>query len=473
MSKLREIVDEVNRIPLNLGSQATKMNRIFSQADEWMTQYFPLLTRCGIESSYTPADAESVDLNSTELLKIDELSEAVDVADSDLSVDLDEVVKLKKIVDRTKAWIDRVNAISTMNDSSRKKCRNENYTSKDISDLIDEGSSMIVDVTGEIEHLKLEQSIMASWRIQAQQTIREILTAFKRFHKDRTEASNGIEEPKSDVSDPPAEDQPEAVHQIVSGSMTTRHIDSRRGTPINSCSSGSETPAFSEIGGKQLSTLVSSYYRSAKSLNVLTPEGQIAEELNEVIAWLTKSFKLTNTASDIYDKKNYSKLDKMIESGRILIDFVKLEAIEIPEDATLLGELRESWAAAVKDDIEKLLEIQLQRDKFIEWSERVNVLLTLSDKKVSINQLKELDEQSAVFPSCKSFFTVFFLIDFHLFAHILTFTLFSCQPLRLYFGLNREYKRRLHGLQRYQTSLITARKFHLMRPKIWQTLVKD
>ena len=134
---------------------------------------------------------------------------------------------------------------------------------------------------------------------------------------------------------------------------------------------------------------------------------------------------MTNNSSDVYDKKNYLKLDKIIESGRKLVDFDILEAIDIPEDASLLGELRESWAAAVKDDLEKLLELQIQRDKFVEWSERVNVLLTLSDKKVSINQLKELDEQSAVFPSCKSS-SLCFCRSSHLFAHIFTFNLFSC-----------------------------------------------
>ena len=66
-------------------------------------------------------------------------------------------------------------------------------------------------------------------------------------------------------------------------------------------------------------SLVSSYFRIVKSMNVITPEAGVADELNDVVAWLTKTFRLMNNPSDIYDRKNYSKLDKAIESGQILI----------------------------------------------------------------------------------------------------------------------------------------------------------
>lgn len=401
MSKLRAIVDDVNRIPLNLGNQATKICRIFSQADEWMVKYYPLMTRCGIECSYTPADAESMAVESTKSLKIEELSEAVADAHSDLSVDLEEVVKMREILEKTQSWIDQVNAIATKSDA-RKKGKQAKHTMEDISDLIEESSSMIVDVTDELEHLKLEQSVMVSWRLQAQQTIREIITAFITFRKERADAPSEVMERKNVTSDiPPGEDLTHVEQQNVPGSMTTRHIDSRRGTLFNSCSSGSETPAFAENGGKHLFSLVSSYVKSVKSMNVLTPEGEVADELNEVVAWLTKTSRLMNSPSDIYDRKNYSKLDKAIESGQILVDFNNLVALEIPEDANLVDELRQSWAAAVKDDVGRLLVLQVQRDKFVEWCEKAAGILSSTDKKVSIDDLKELEQETAGFPSCK------------------------------------------------------------------------
>jgi hypothetical protein len=267
---------------------------------------------------------------------------------------------------------------------------------------------MIVDVTDELEHLKVEQSIIVSWRLQAQQTIREIITEFKNFRKDRDECSEVIEsknvssETPSDASDnPPPDDLTQLGHQTAPGSMTTRHIDSRRGLSITSCSSGSVTPALAEIGSKHLFSLVSSYVRSVKSVNILSPEGEVADELNEVVAWLTKTFRLINNPSDIYDKKNYSKLDKTIESGQMLVDFTNLVALEIPEDIKLVDELRQSWAAAVKDDIARLLNMQIQRDTFVEWCEKATGILSLTDKKVTLDDLRELEQQSSGFPPCK------------------------------------------------------------------------
>ena len=398
--KLRAIVDEVNRIPLNLGNQATKICKMFSQADEWMMKYYPLMARCGIECSYTPADAESMAIEPTKPLKIEELSSAVADADSDLSVDLEEVVNMRVILEQTQNWIDQVNGISTKTDT-RKKGKQAKYTMEDIADLMKESPSMIVDVTDELEHLKLEQSIMVSWRLQAQQTIREIISAFNTFRKERADACSEVMEPDNNASDvSPGEDLMQLVHQIVPGSMTTRHIDLRRGISINSCPSGSETPAYAEIGGKHLFSLVSSYFRSVKSMNVITPEAGVADELNDVVAWLTKTFRLMNNPSDIYDRKNYSKLDKAIESGQILVDFNNLVALEIPEDTKLVGDLRQSWAAAVEDDIGRLLDLQIQRDKFVEWCEKATGIISSTDKKVTIDELKELEKQSAGFPSC-------------------------------------------------------------------------
>lgn len=407
MSKLRAIVDEINRIPLNLGNQATKMCKIFSQSDEWMIKYYSLLTRCEIECSYTPSDAELMTVDSKESLKIQELSAAVADADTDLSIDLEEVIKLREILDTTQGWIDQVNAIATKNDP-RKKGKQVKYTMEDISDLMERSSSMIVDVTDELEHLKVEQSIVVSWRLQAQQTIREIIIEFKDFRKDRDDSSDVIEskniasETPHDAPDiPPPEDLMQLGHQIAPGSMTTRHIDSRRGISITSCSSGSVTPALAENGSKHLFSLVSSYVRSVKSVNVLTPEGEVADELNEVVSWLTKTFRLINNPSDIYDKKNYSKLDKAIESGQMLADFNNLLALKIPEDIALVDELRQSWAAAVKDDIGRLLNLQIQRDTFVEWCEKATGVLSATDKKVTLDELRELEKQSSGFPPCK------------------------------------------------------------------------
>ncbi|KAL7542987.1 hypothetical protein ACHAXR_013288 [Thalassiosira sp. AJA248-18] len=403
MSELHTIAEEVNQIPLNLGNPSTKINRIFSQADEWMKQYYPLIKRCGIECAYVPTGANSLPEESTKPLKVEELSEAVTDADSDVSVDLEEVVKMKELLEKAQIWIDQVNAVAPKKDPRKKgKQEKQKRFMKEISDLIDQSPTIIVDINDELERLKLEQSTTMSWRLQAQQTLREIIAAFNNFRKERTDVCSGAAElsntPEAHVTTTVA-GSGSVGNQTVSGSMTTRNINSRRGAVTSTTTSGSETPAYIESGGKYLFPLITSFLKCVKSMNTLTPEGSVADELNEVMSWFTKTFKVMNNPSDIYDRKSFSKLDKSIESGRILVNLDSFMVEEIPEDPKLIGDLRQSWTAAVNDDIERLLDLQNKRNKFVEWCEKADGIISSTEKKVSIEILKELEEQSVNFPS--------------------------------------------------------------------------
>ena len=158
MSKLHTIVEEANQIPLNLGNPATKMNRIFTACDEWMGTYYPLVKRCGIECTYTPTHvvSELVE-DSARTLKIEELSTAVSDADSDLSIDLEVVVKMRQILEKAQSWIDKVDDIAPKKDA-KKKGKQDKHPLNELSNLIDESSAIIVDVKDVLEQLRLEQS---------------------------------------------------------------------------------------------------------------------------------------------------------------------------------------------------------------------------------------------------------------------------------------------------------------------------
>lgn len=398
MSTLRDIVEEVNRIPMNLGNPSMKMNRIFSQADEWMKKYYPLLQRCGIESSYIPAGAEFVGEMSSITLKINDLSTAISDADSDLTIDLDVIVKLRDILNEAQSWIDRVNSALPKHDA-RKKGKLEKHTLQDLSDLIDESTSLIVDVTEELGRLNLELSTTLSWRIQAQINIREITNAFLDFRSERANASAVVVESRIEEPEPLNNTTPTV--DGIGGSMTTRNINSRRPCASVVGTSAYETTSYGEFEGKLVFSLVSNFLKSVKSINVQTPEEGVADELNEVIVWLTKSSKLLNSPSEIYDRKVISKLDKCIESGRKLVDFEHVMAVEIPEDTQLVDNLRQSWAVVVKDDVAHLMNLQILRNKFIEWCKMADGILASTDKKISIDTLKDLEVQCEDYPSCK------------------------------------------------------------------------
>ena len=133
-----------------------------------MTAYYPLLQRCAIESDYIPTEAnELTEEDRAKPLKLEELSKAVDDANSDLSIDLVVLVKLREHLEKAQTWVEQVNEVAPEKDA-KKKAKQEKHSLDEISDLIDQSSSIIVDVTNELERLKLEQSAMISWRLQAQ-----------------------------------------------------------------------------------------------------------------------------------------------------------------------------------------------------------------------------------------------------------------------------------------------------------------
>ncbi len=383
---------------MNLGNPAIKMNRIFSQAHEWMKKYYPLIKRCGIECTYVPTAAEVVGEKSRIPLKINDLSTAIADADSDLTIDLDVIVRLRDILNQAQSWIDRVNSVAPKHEA-RKKGKPENHTMKDLSDLIEESMSIMLDVTDEVDQLKLELSTTLSWRLQSQLIIREITNAFLDFRSERATVNPAAVETQM-IKSGLLDDAGPTVD--VKGSMTTRHFDSRRPSTSVAGTSGSETPSYGELEGKFIFSLVSSFLKSVKTIHILTPEGEVANELNDVVSWLSRSSKLLKNPLEIYDRKIISKLDKCIESGQKLVDFDhNIMAVEIPEDTKLVDDLRRSWAAVVKDEIAHLIDLQTLRNKFNEWCKIADGILASTDNKVSIDTLKELEVQCADYPSCK------------------------------------------------------------------------
>lgn len=382
MSKLHAIAEEVSKIPLNLGNPATRMNRIYSQAETWINRYYALVKRCGIECSYVPPGAASNE--SIELLTIDDLDEAVSDADADIPFDLSEVVEMRKILEKAQEWVEKATAIAP-SDEAPKKGGKEKHSLDEISDLLEEAPSILVDITSDVDRLITVRETVESWRILARQNLRDIISAFNAFQIDRSTTngdnvvaptSNGETKPETAQNAPNIE--PQASDSTVAGTSVA------------------ESEAIGN-GSKTLFTLVSNFIKSVKSMTIETQEGNLSEELSEAIAWFTRASKMIDSASEVFDKRNFTKLDKTIQSGRKLIKFSRMK--EIAEDATLIYDLRESWAAVVNDDIERLMELQRKRDKFLEWCEHSDEIISSSDKKVSIDTLNELVQQSAGYPS--------------------------------------------------------------------------
>jgi hypothetical protein len=120
------------------------------------------------------------------------------------------------------------------------------------------------------------------------------------------------------------------------------------------------------------------------------------------MSWLAKSFKFLSSNTEAYDRKNSSALDKLIKSGQSLLKF-KSSVQEIPEDSTLVDNLRECWASIVSDDLDKLVELKDKRSKFFDWCEKTDEIFSDVDTKIPIETLQKLDDESLAFPSSKCY----------------------------------------------------------------------
>lgn len=390
MSKLHAIAEEVSKIPLNLGNPATRMSRIYSQAETWIGNYYALMKRCGVECSYVPPSVDT-SVEAMELLNIVDLDEAVSDADSDIPFDLSEVVEMRNILEKAQSWKDKATAIAPSDDDAPKKGGKEKHSLEEITELLQEAPTIIVDIAADVDRLLAVQETVESWRIMARQNLRDIISAFNQLQNDQSTStgSNSAAGPTSIES---------ATRIEAAASLSNSE---RPSSDSNITGSSIADATLVENGSNTAFALVSKFIKSVKSMTVETQEGNIAEELSEVISWFTRASKMIDSAAEVYDKRNFTKLDKIIQSGQKLIKFTRMKVIA--EDTTLIYDLRESWAAAVKGDIERLLDLQRKRDTFLEWCKKADEIISSSDKKdkVPISTLNELEQQSSGYPSSK------------------------------------------------------------------------
>ncbi|EJK67154.1 hypothetical protein THAOC_11852, partial [Thalassiosira oceanica] len=190
--------------------------------------------------------------------------------------------------------------------------------------------------------------------------------------------------------------EPKGGVDAAESSASTRHVNLRRKPPPNANppSARADTPA--ENGGGVLFQLVADFVKSEKSTRISTPEGVLAGELNDVTLWFARAFKALASPSDVYDKKNAGRFDKLIQAGERLAELDRAKSLDIDEDATLVDGLRGAYSRAVDDEVKRLLVLQARRDKFLRWGERADA--AMSKDKVPVETLIELNAESGAFP---------------------------------------------------------------------------
>jgi len=390
---LGQIVNEIEIIPANLGNAAIKMNRIYSQAKSWMDENCGLITRCGIE-------IQNHVVSPTTPLTLDEINNAIECASKDLPIDLEEVKQLKKIAEEAQGWFDHALQIAPKRKVRGNKALEEKHTIDQIVALIDKASKLPMDTTLDVERLRMQLSDTMSWRLDTQIQIREIANLFGTLRKERICYYGSTEQPIENLSSV-------KKSAIKSGQSRSCEIDEFEAEAIPVSIANLEKVdsknALSKNGsGAGVYKMVLKLVKSSRTMPVLTVEEEVAENLVKVTSWCKKAAKVIGSPNDVYtEKRLITDLGEMINEGKRLLTETENDAKSMEhafDDKYLMRDLHHSWSSLVSEDVARLEKLQAQQVIFYSWCEKTRLTLQESGKKIPIEVLKQLADESAIYP---------------------------------------------------------------------------
>jgi hypothetical protein len=415
IEKLRQIVNEMNAIHANIGSISKKMSKILAQAEAWYEQASSLLVRCGLLESNGP-DAAGTSVT------LDEIVAAVETAEADVSIGLEEARKLEELLSKIRVWNERVEDAAPKRNKrvgkGSKYSKVARYSVSDVVDLIDESKHLPIRTDEEVDRLTKQLEDARHWQREAHKELQEITNGFQglrqavdlvygppeEFYSEETRANDKSSNAKSDST---AESMAHSEQKYPSTTQPEETSAELASQNDSASVSGSEvdTKSLSKLGGGggRLQKMISSLLKDARNKGVYTAEEQAAELLDKIVKWCVKSMSYIDSTDDVYDKKEFAPFDKFIEAGRELLDFRETFAKEIDSvDNTLVLDLTTSWTELVSDQLVRLQALQSHRDKFIEWTKAAEAILSGKEKRATLDEIKAIYEESNEYPYGKS-----------------------------------------------------------------------
>lgn len=436
LDKLRRIVSEGSAIHANIGNAVSKMARILSQAETWFNKNLSLLVRAGVHKVDSDEFVGKVALS--------ELTNAVSDAASDISLDLQEAIALQHVVDKVQKWVERTGNAAPIKRSKRVgkgrwSCKPTRFRETDLVDLIEEAQSLPIPTDDEVHRLRTQLDDVYAWRRKAHTDLREIANAFQGlgaaiqsmhgspqdFYSEESrrrmisddvkprsveesipievEAATGqmdieMTEPSLWVADVVSLDDLPRASESGTSAISDRDANNE-GASRTEASSGGESDSITD-GDCIIETLIATLLSEARQTGVMTTEEALLASLEKISKWCAKSLKALECPGELYETRSFSSFNLLIESGRVLLTIPESEE-EGVIDRELAQLLRSSWSIVVKEQLERLEKVRVHRDQFVEWSNAFRVLLAAKDKKLTIESINDLAEESRQYPSCK------------------------------------------------------------------------
>jgi len=403
LAKLQKIVAEGNVIYANIGTATSKISRILIQAESWFSEHQTLLVQCNIITTQSPPPHRFVAMS--------DMTQAVESAYSDVSLDLDEAVQLKELTEKTSTWFERVSNVSNAAAKKSKRAgRGPRLTVTDLNNLIEEAKTLPVETEQEVKHLHTQLSEVKIWKSKASQQLVVIADAFVNlrqkidlafgaageFSFDQfTKSDNVLCTDKDGGSD--VEKTGEAVLSLPKSSEENEAASDSASTLVTDFDS--ESNSIMGNADINLHRLIQELQEGAKSLGVVTEEVEMAELLEKVCRWSLRSLKYLSTPREIFDKRFFGAFDRFIAEGEDL----RLQGASIDQGTKPNGidaDFVASWSDLLNDQCSRLGILHDERVKFTAWCNEATRALK-DQKKLSLEKLNVIAERSRNFPAGK------------------------------------------------------------------------
>jgi hypothetical protein len=416
LETLRRIVVEGNAIHAQIGNSPQKVARILAQAEAWFEKYQCLLNRLNNISNPSNIYAKTV-----APIGLSELTDAISDSEAMLSFDLEEVLSLKRVVDRIHQWFNRVATVAPLKRSkrvgkSRWSSKATRCTLDELNLLLHDAKTLPIYTDDEEQRIQLQISEIQQWQKVAQQKIQTMASVIQSIGG-RMAQQKGASLPSiwnDGYSSFSIEDKSCFKCIQVHNSHGKNHLPhgyKHSSLHEESQSSEVETPFdLSLLCSMEpddynilinADTCITMLIEEAQKLGVMTFEEEVLVNLEKVVKWFISSVHILASPIKLYENNASPKLTELLQSGDDIRKCCSNELLTLDLHSSFGQIVQSSWSEIIKHQLKLLENLNIQRDTFLNWSSNVELLLSVKEKKLTFDTIDELVTQSQQYPSCK------------------------------------------------------------------------
>ena len=264
--------------------------------------------------------------NST--IGISELTSAVEDAKSNIAVDIDEAVNLKRVLESISQWREEVSQIAPKRSKRQGRGPRSKFTLDDLVSLIQQSGNFPIDTTEEVNRLQIQLNTVEEWRTEAKTQLEEIVGGFQLLHAQTRSVYGNPEEFDIDSFYNGNDPDVSSNTSYQSGSIqddrdvdmqdSGTNPDGENSSTIDMESEGDGALMRGSSSGLDVLRQIKDLQDGAKDVSVITSEVELGDLLESVGNWCTRSFKYLNSPREIFDKRHYGSFDRFLTDGEDL-----------------------------------------------------------------------------------------------------------------------------------------------------------